>query len=43
MSQEHLNSLATLSIDKEFLENINVDNIINDFVSQKAHKTHFTF
>ena len=35
--------LAILSIKKEFLETINVDNIIDDFASRKARRTHFTF
>jgi len=31
MSQDRLNDLATLSIEKEMLKNIDVDVIINDF------------
>jgi hypothetical protein len=38
MSQDRLNGLATLSIEKEMLKNIDVDVIINDFASQKARK-----
>jgi hypothetical protein len=37
MSQDRLNSLATLSIEKIMLKNIDVDvDIINDFASQKT-------
>jgi hypothetical protein len=36
MSQERLNGLTTLSIEKDMLKNIDVDAIINDFVSQNA-------
>jgi len=38
MSQDRLNGLATLSIEKEMLKNIDVDLIINAFASQKARK-----
>jgi len=41
MSQDRLNGLATLSIEKEMLNNIDVDAIINDFASQKARKNDF--
>jgi hypothetical protein len=41
MSQERLNGLATLSIEKDMLENINVDVIINDFASQNVRKNRF--
>ncbi|TYH77300.1 hypothetical protein ES332_D04G144700v1 [Gossypium tomentosum] len=41
MPQERLNGLAILSIEKDFLENIDVDVIINDFASQNARRTHF--
>lgn len=41
MSQERLNGLAILSIEKELLEKIEVDVIINDFASQKARRNHF--
>jgi hypothetical protein len=36
MSQERLNDLRTLSIEKDMLENIDVEAIINNFVSQNA-------
>jgi hypothetical protein len=41
MSQERLNGLATLSIEKDMLENINFDVIINDFASQNVRKNRF--
>ena len=41
MSQEGLNNLAILSIEKDFQEKIDVDTLINDFATQKAHRTHF--
>ncbi|KAA3478242.1 zinc finger MYM-type protein 1-like isoform X1 [Gossypium australe] len=41
MSQERLNGLAILSIEKDFLESIDVDVIINDFTSQNARRTYF--
>ena len=40
MSQEQLNNLAILSIEKEHLEKIDVDTLINDFASPKARRTH---
>jgi hypothetical protein len=39
MSQEKLNGLTILSIEKDMLENIDVDVIINDFLFQNAQKT----
>ncbi|KAK8291657.1 hypothetical protein V6Z11_D06G072400 [Gossypium hirsutum] len=36
MSQERLNGLTILSVEKDFLENIDVDVIINDFASRNA-------
>jgi hypothetical protein len=41
MSQERLNGLTTLSIENDMLENIDVDVIINDFVSQIARRNRF--
>ena len=38
MSQEMLNGLAILSIEKDMLENIDVNVINNDFASQNARK-----
>jgi len=36
MSQQRLNELSLLSIKKEFLNEINYDNLIDNFASQKA-------
>ena len=36
MSQEILNSITNICIEKNMLENINVDTIINDFASRNA-------
>ena len=36
MSQEKSNDLAILCIEKNILENIDVDTIINDFASKKV-------
>ncbi|XP_074292532.1 uncharacterized protein LOC141619418 [Silene latifolia] len=41
MSEERLNGLVMLSIEKELLENIDVDVIINDFAFQNAHRSRF--
>ncbi|XP_039043648.1 zinc finger MYM-type protein 1-like [Hibiscus syriacus] len=41
MSQERLNGLATLAIEKEMIGNIDVDVIINDFASQNARRNRF--
>ncbi|XP_048493052.1 uncharacterized protein LOC125493623 [Beta vulgaris subsp. vulgaris] len=41
MAQERLNGLATLSIEKDMLENIDLDVTINDFVSQNARRSRF--
>jgi hypothetical protein len=41
MSQERLNGLATLSIEKDMLADIDVDVLINDFASQNARRNHF--
>jgi len=38
MSQQRLNELSLLSIKKEFLNEINYDNLIDNFASQKAWK-----
>nr|KJB64854.1 hypothetical protein B456_010G072400 [Gossypium raimondii] len=38
MSQERLNRLTILLVEKDFLENIDVDVIINDFASRNARK-----
>ena len=41
MSQERLNDLAILCIEKNMLENIDVDTIINDFASRNAQRKCF--
>ena len=41
MSQERLNDLANLCIEKNMLENIDVDTIINDFASRIARRQCF--
>ena len=41
MSQEILNDLAILCIEKNMLENIDVDTIINDFASRNVRRQCF--
>ena len=41
MSQERLNGLAILSIEKKMLENLEYKNLIKNFASQKARKINF--
>ena len=41
MSQERLNDLAIFCIEKNMLENIDVDTIINDFASRNARRQCF--
>ncbi|KAL9154317.1 hypothetical protein ABFS82_10G106500 [Erythranthe guttata] len=41
MSQERLNGLALLTIEKDMLENIEYDDIIDDFASKSATRKHF--
>ena len=41
MSQERLNDPAILFIEKNILENIDVNSIINDFASKNAQKQCF--
>ena len=36
MSEQRLNGLALISIEKDMLRQIDYDNLINDFASQKA-------
>jgi len=38
MYNQRLNRLVLLSIEKDFLNKINYDNLINNFISQKARK-----
>jgi len=41
MSQQRLNGLVLLSIEKDFLNEINYDNLIDNFASQKVRKINF--
>ena len=41
MSQERLNGLIILRIEKDMLEQIDYENIIDEFASQTARKSHF--
>lgn len=41
MSQERLNGLAILCIEKDMLENIDLDTVIDDFASRKARRSVF--
>jgi hypothetical protein len=41
ISQERLNGLTTLSIEKDMLADIDVDVLINDFASKNARRNHF--
>jgi hypothetical protein len=41
MSQERLNELAILSIEKKILENLEYKNLIKNFASQKARRINF--
>jgi hypothetical protein len=41
MSQERLNELAILSIEKNVLENLKYKNLIKNFASQKARRLNF--
>jgi hypothetical protein len=40
MSQERLNGLATLCIEKKLLDDVNIEAIINDFASRNVRR-HF--
>uniref|UniRef100_A0ACD5VUM1 Uncharacterized protein n=1 Tax=Avena sativa TaxID=4498 RepID=A0ACD5VUM1_AVESA len=42
MSQERLNGLVTICIEKELLDEINVNNIISDFASKNVRRKRFT-
>ena len=42
MSQERLNDLATLCIEKKLLDEIDINIIINDFASQNVRRNWFT-
>jgi hypothetical protein len=41
MSQEILNGLAILSIEKKVLQNLEYKNLIKNFASQKARRLNF--
>jgi len=41
MSQKRLNGLALISIEKDMLKEIDYDNLINNFASQKVQKINF--
>ena len=41
MSQQRLNGLTLLPIKKEILNEINYDNLINNFIWQKTQKINF--
>ena len=41
MSQDRLNGLAILSIEKDILANLEYKELINNFASQKARKINF--
>jgi hypothetical protein len=41
MSQERLNGLAILSIEKEMLKKLKYKNLISNFASQKIKNIHF--
>ena len=41
ITQDRLNGLAILSIEKDMLENIKYDNIIDDFAYKSATRRHF--
>jgi hypothetical protein len=41
MTQERLNHLATLCIENKLLDEIDINSIIDDFVSQKCQKKVF--
>ena len=41
MSQKRLNELPLLSIEKEMLNEIDYNSLINNFASQKARKVNF--
>ena len=42
MSQERLNGLATICIEKDLLDQINIDTVINDFASKNVRRKCFT-
>jgi hypothetical protein len=42
MSQERLNGLATCCIERNMLDNIDLDTVIDDFASKNARKSRFS-
>ena len=42
MSQERLNGLAICCIEKDVLDNIDLDTVINDFASKNARRSRFS-
>lgn len=42
MSQERLNGLAMCTIEKDILDDINLDTVLEDFASRNAHRRFFT-
>jgi hypothetical protein len=42
ISQERLNGLATCTIEKDILDDIDLDTVIEDFASRNAHRRIFT-
>ena len=43
MSLERLNGLVMCTIEKDILDDINVDTIVEDFASRSAHRKFFGF
>jgi hypothetical protein len=41
MSQKRLNSLAMISIENEYLDKLNYDDLIEEFVSKNARRSNF--
>ena len=41
MSQERLSGLAMISIENEYLDKLNYDDLIEDFASKNARKSNF--
>jgi hypothetical protein len=41
MSQERLNGLAMISIENEYLDKLNYDDLIEDFASKNARRSNF--
>jgi hypothetical protein len=41
ISQERLNNISILNIERERTEELNIDQIINNFANQKARKKNF--